>query len=97
MAKQQQKQQAQGPTAKAAAKQEDPSVKSLRGMSAYPEGTHPPVAPSDASWGPDRFSYDELSADLKPDETTVAQELTADSLHDDAVEALQADAPGAQK
>lgn len=80
-----------GPTAKAAEKVDDPTVRAMRGMSAYPEGTHPPVPPSDQAWGPGRFSYKELSADEKPDESTVAQELTKDSLLDKADEALSAD------
>ncbi len=81
------------PTAKAAEKVEDPSVRSLRGASAYPEGTHPPVPPSQQTWGPNRFSYSDLDADMKPDETTVAQELDSDPVADDQREALAADGP----
>jgi len=82
------------PTEKAAAKVEDPSVKSLRGASAYPPGTHPPVPPSEQDWGPGRFTYKDLPASEKPDESTVAQELTKDALHDAADKALEADGPG---
>ena len=83
------------PTEKAAEKRGDPTVRAMRGVSAYPEGTHPPVAPSDATWGPDRFSYTDLGPDEKPDETTVAQELTGDSMQEDVDKALEADAEAA--
>jgi hypothetical protein len=85
------------PTAKAAEKVEDPSVKSLRGASAYPEGTHPPVPPSQQTWGPNRFSYSDLSADEKPDESTVAQELDSDPVQDDNQAALRESAEQAAK
>ncbi|MFL6288665.1 MAG: hypothetical protein ACJ73L_09730 [Actinomycetes bacterium] len=74
------------PTAKVAAKVEDPSVKSLRGASAYPESTHPPVPPSEQAWRPGRFSY--TSADQKPDESTVGQELKSDPMQDEVNKAL---------
>lgn len=85
-----------GPTAQAAAKVEDPSVKALRGASAYPEGTHPPVPPSEQTWGPDRFSYTDLSADEKPDESTVAQELESDPIADANRDALQSEGPSGE-
>jgi hypothetical protein len=86
----------QTPTEKAA-EGRDPTVRSLRGASAYPEGTHPPVSPSDATWGPDRFSYSDLSADEKPDESTVAQELDSDPVQDDNQAALRESSEQAAK
>lgn len=78
----------QTPTEKAA-EGRDPTVRSLRGASGYPEGSHPPVSPADATWGPDRFSYSDIPSEEKPDESTVAQEMDSDPVRDDAEAALQ--------
>ena len=84
----------QSPTEKAAP---DPTVKSgLRGPE-YPEGTHPPVDPSEATWGPGRFSYSDLEEKLKPAKDTVAQQIDADPIQDDVREAIAKDQEAGQK
>lgn len=76
----------------------DPSVRTLRGGAPeYPEGTHPPAAPSDQAWGPYRFSYSDMPEQDKPDETTVAQVLGSDSLANDVERARVRDAKSAQR
>ena len=78
---------AQGQTAQ---KAPDPTVFSQRGRVAeYPEGTHPPVSPSDASWGPGRFSYSDMPEEQKPDESTVAQVMDDDPLERESQDALR--------
>jgi hypothetical protein len=75
-----------------ARKQDDPTVRILRGAAPeYPDGTHPPAAPSEQAWGPNRFSYSDMPVDQKPDESTVAQTLDSDPLQDDADKARQQD------
>lgn len=75
----------------------DPSVRTLRGAAPeYPEGTHPPAAPSDQAWGPYRFSYSEMPESDKPDESTVVQVADSDPLADDAQKARDKDAKYAQ-
>jgi hypothetical protein len=54
----------------------------------YPEGTHPPVPPSEQTWGPDRFKYSDLEAKLKPDETSNVQTVE-DPLEEKNRKALQ--------
>ena len=74
----------------------DPSVRSLRGAAPeYPEGTHPPAAPSEQAWGPYRFSYSEMAEKDKPDESTVAQVMDSDPLADAADKARTHDAKSA--
>ncbi len=75
-----------------AKKDNDPTVRSRGGVPEYPEGTHPPAAPSEQAWGPYRFSYSDVPADEKPDESTVAQTLDKDPLEDDVEKARQKDA-----
>ena len=76
----------------------DPTVRTLRGAAPeYPEGTHPPAAPSDQAWGPYRFSYSDMPEKDKPDESTVAQVLDSDSLADETDKARQVDVTAAQK
>jgi hypothetical protein len=63
------------------AKKDDPTVRSLRGAAPeYPEGTHPPHPVSEQTWGPDRFSYSDMPAEDKPEETTVAQVVDEDPI-----------------
>lgn len=70
--------------------QQDPTVRTLKGAAPeYPEGTHPPHAPADQTWGPGRFSYSDMPEDQKPDESTVAQVLESDPVTDEAQEALR--------
>jgi hypothetical protein len=68
----------------------DPTVRTLRGAAPeYPEGTHPPHPPSEQDWGPGRFSYSEMPAEDKPDESTVAQVVEDDPLQVKAQDALR--------
>jgi len=69
-----------------AARKNDPTVRSTVSPE-YPEGTHPPAAPADQAWGPGRFSYSDMPAEDKPDESTVAQVLDEDPLRDAAEKA----------
>lgn len=70
----------------------DPTVRTLKGAAPeYPEGTHPPAAPSEQAWGPYRFSYSDMPAQDKPDESTVAQTLDSDPLEDEAEKARRKD------
>jgi hypothetical protein len=76
----------------------DPSVRTLRGAAPeYPEGTHPPHPPSEQDWGPYRFSYSDMPAEDKPDESTVAQVMDSDPLEDDAEKAREQDQKDAAK
>jgi len=73
-----------------AQQQDDPSVRHLKGGAPeYPEGTHPPVSPSEQTWGPGRFSYADMLDEDKPDPSTVAQTLESDPVQDEAQEALR--------
>lgn len=65
----------QSPTEKAAPPApKDPTIRTVRGAAPeYPPGTHPPVSPSEQTWGPGRFSYSDLPDSAKPDPSTVAQ------------------------
>lgn len=74
-----------------ASKKTDPTVRSTPSPE-YPEGTHPPASPSEQAWGPYRFSYSDLPADEKPDESTVAQTIDTDPLREDVERALREDA-----
>jgi hypothetical protein len=71
----------------AAKKSTDPTVRSTTAPE-YPEGTHPPASPSEQAWGPYRFSYSDVPADEKPDESTVAQTVESDPLRDAVDQAL---------
>jgi hypothetical protein len=76
----------------------DPTVGTKRGdVPEYPEGTHPVVSPSEATWGPGRFSYSDLEEDLKPDPSTVASQVEPDPIQEDVQEALRQDAEAGQK
>jgi hypothetical protein len=85
----------QTPTQKAAP---DPTVFSGRGRGPeYPEGSHPPVDPADATWGPGRFSYSDLEEALKPSRLSVVQQVESDPVRDSNEKAIREDLLAGQK
>ena len=85
----------QGETAKAAAKV-DPTVRSRGAVPEYPEGTHPVAPISAQTWNGERFTYSDMPAEQKPDESTVAQVVESDPIQDANDEALKVDAESVQ-
>lgn len=55
----------------ATTKKSDPTVTSDVTGSAYPEGTHPALPPSETEFSPDRFVYKDNPD--KPDPSSIAQ------------------------
>ena len=56
------------------ASKKDPTIStSSVDKTAYPEGTHPALPPSEVTFSPDRFDYRDATADEKPDPSTVMQ------------------------
>jgi hypothetical protein len=83
----------QGETAKAA-KDVDPTVRSRGAVPEYPEGTHPPAPISAQTWNGERFTYSDMPAEQKPDESTVAQVVEEDPIEVANEKALRGDAKG---
>lgn len=78
--------------------QDDPTVRHLRGGAPeYPEGTHPLHPPEEQTWGPYRFTYQDMPDEDKPDKSTVAQIVESDPVTDAAQDALRESAESQAK